>query len=64
MVTPSSEDTQWSGVGGGGGRASYRVRILSRKREGISKGELRGETKKEELREEERWLGDFFFSST
>ena len=45
----------------GGGRAS-RVRILSREKEGISEGELRGETKKEELREEERWLGDFFFS--
>ena len=43
----------------GGGRAS-RVRILSREKEGISEGELRGETKKEELREEERWLGVFF----
>ena len=47
----------------GGGRAS-RVRILSREKEGISEGELRGETKKEELREEEIWLGDFFFSPT
>ena len=29
----------------GGGRASYRVRILGREKEGISKGELRGETR-------------------